>query len=227
MFLLTEPQFGAFGLALPLPGSSARARRSAEDNGSPLPNDDDDRNRRQAELVSAIGRGDRAALAALYDEVAGPLYSLACRILVDATEAEDLVQDIFLQLWHNAASYQADRGTVFSWLVTLARNRAIDRLRMRRRRGELLTEAAPDLKPAGDADAFDSGSALWVKEKAGAVRAALAALPADQQQAIELAFFSGLTHPQIAERLNEPLGTIKARIRRGLLQLREQLSLRL
>jgi RNA polymerase sigma-70 factor (ECF subfamily) len=219
MFLLSEPQFGACGFAVPSPGSPARPRMSL---GTAQPDRGDDQNRRQAELVSRIARGEKAALAALYDEVSAPLYSVAYRMLADATEAQDLIQDIFLQVWRTAGSYETSRGSVFSWLVTLTRNRAIDRLRMRRRRAELLAEAAPDLHPA-DSSGTDSRAALWLREKAEAVRAALAGLSSDQQQAIELAFFSGLTQQEIAMRLNEPLGTIKARIRRGLLQLKAKL----
>lgn len=224
MFLLSEPPFGACGFAVPPADSPRRARMSS----APTPSgSDDDQNRRQRELVAAIARGEKAALAALYDEVGAPLYSVAFRMLRDATEAQDLLQDIFLQVWRTAGSYETSRGTVFCWLVTLTRNRAIDRLRMRRRRAELLAEAAPELHPAGDPAATDSRAALWLREKAEAVRTALSALSPDQQQAIELAFFSGLTQQEIASRLNEPLGTIKARIRRGLLQLKERLPLQL
>ena len=184
----------------------------------------DDRNRAQVQLLAAMARGDKAALAALYDQLSGPLYSLAYRMLSDPTEAQDLLQDIFLQSWRTAASYNPGRGSVFSWLTTLVRNRAIDRIRMRRRRAELLSEAAPDLQPASGED---SSGSLWRHEKAEAVRTALADLAPDQQQAIELAYFSGLTQQEIAARLNEPLGTIKARIRRGLLKLKDLLPARL
>jgi RNA polymerase sigma-70 factor (ECF subfamily) len=184
----------------------------------------EDRNRAQVQLLAAMARGEKAALSALYDQLSGPLYSLAYRMLADPTEAQDLIQDIFLQAWRTAASYDATRGSVFSWLATLVRNRAIDRIRMRQRRAELLSQAAPDLQPAGGED---SSSSLWRHEKAEAVRSALAGLAADQQQAIELAYFSGLTQQEIAARLNEPLGTIKARIRRGLLKLKDLLPARL
>ena len=103
-----------------------------------------------------------------------------------------------------------------AWLVATGRNRAIDRVRMRKRRSELLAGSAPDLQPAASAGETDSAGSLWAVEKAGAVRSALAALAPDQQKAVELAFFSGLTQQEIAAQLNEPLGTIKARIRRGL-----------
>jgi len=181
----------------------------------------------QAALLTAMARGDKTALARLYDSLAKPLYSLAFRVLNDATEAQDIIQDVFLQMWHKAADYDTSRGSVFSWAATLTRNRAIDRVRMRRRRAELLAESAGELQPAASTGDADSAGSLWAQEKAGVVRAALTQLAPDQQKAIELAYFSGLTQQEIATRLNEPLGTIKARIRRGLLQLRETLPARL
>lgn len=187
----------------------------------------EERSRDQARLVAAMARGDKAALASLYDQLAGPLYSLAVRMLGDAAEAQDLVQDIFLQLWQSADTFESGRGSVFSWSATLIRNRAIDRIRMRQRRGELLAQAAPDLQPSAPGGDADSAGSLWLREKAAAVRAALADLPTDQRQAIEFAYFSGLTQQEIAAQLREPLGTIKARIRRGLLKLRERLPARL
>jgi RNA polymerase sigma-70 factor (ECF subfamily) len=194
---------------------------------APTPLTGDDRGREQAELLAGMARGDKAALGRLYDELARPLYSLAFRVLNDAGEAQDVVQDVFLQMWHKAATYDLRRGSVFAWAATLTRHRAIDRVRMRKRRAELLAESAPDLQPAAAGEHGDSADSLWVREKAGAVRAALAALAPDQQRAVELAFFTGLTQQEIATRLNEPLGTIKARIRRGLLKLRETLPARL
>ncbi|WP_069963736.1 sigma-70 family RNA polymerase sigma factor [Lacunisphaera limnophila] len=193
------------------------------------PNDPagEDRSREQARLVAAMAQGDKAAMGSLYDQLSGPLYSLAYRMLGDAGEAQDLTQDIFLQLWRTAGSYDAGRGSVFSWAATLVRNRAIDRIRMRQRRSELLAQAAPDLQPTAPGGDADSAGTLWLQEKATAVRAALAEIAPDQKQAIELAFFGGLTQQEIAARLNEPLGTIKARIRRGLLKLKDRLPARL
>lgn len=193
----------------------------------PSPTDADDRGREHAALLATMARGDKTALARLYDLLARPLYSLAFRVLNDAGEAQDVVQDVFLQMWHKAATYDPGRGSVFAWAATLTRNRAIDRVRMRKRRAELLAGSAPDLQPAAVGSDTDSAGSLWLREKAGAVRTALTTLAPDQQKAIELAFFSGLTQPEIAARLNEPLGTIKARIRRGLLKLREILPARL
>lgn len=181
----------------------------------------------QATLLAAMARGDKTALARLYDSLAKPLYSLAFRVLNDASESQDIIQDVFLQLWHKAGDYDTSRGSVFSWAATLTRNRAIDRVRMRKRRDELLADSAGELQPAASTGDTDSAGSLWAQEKAGAVRTALTRLAPDQRTAIELAYFSGLTQQEIAARLNEPLGTIKARIRRGLLQLRETLPARL
>lgn len=225
MSSVTVHPFALFAFA-PVRDEPARPARMTPDPTNLLA--DGDLAREQARLLAAIAEGDKQALGRLYDLLARPLYSLAHRILNDAGEAQDIVQDVFLQVWQKAAAYEETRGSVFGWTATLTRNRAIDRLRMRKRRGELLAEAAPDLQPAPAQPAdTDSAGSLWVQEKAGAVRAALAQLAPEQQQSIELAFFSGLTQQEVAARLNEPLGTIKARIRRGLLKLREILPARL
>ncbi len=180
-------------------------------------------NTAQAALMHDMARGDRAAFGSLYDRLARPLYATARRILNDEKEAEDVVHDVFLALWEKSADFDASRGNVFAWAVTHTRNRAIDRIRMRRRRSELLSQAAPaDL----GYDESVSTDQLAASESSAAVRAAVTRLPADQQRALELAFFSGLTQQEIADQLKEPLGTIKARIRRGLLKLRDLLPRR-
>lgn len=224
MQLVSYSTLGFGGLCVP-EGVTFRARRLSMDNVAQ--SSEEDRNQAQVQLIAAMSRGDKTALAGLYDQLAGPIYSLAYRMLGDAGEAQDLVQDILLQVWRTAGTYDTSRGSVFSWIATLTRNRAIDRIRMRKRRSELLANAAPDLQPAAPEGDADSAGSLWLQEKAAAVRAALAELAPDQQQAIELAYFSGLTQQEIAARLNEPLGTIKARIRRGLLRLKDRLPARL
>ena len=212
-----------FGIASPRREPDRPVRMTQPEPEPPT----DDRSREQAALLAAMAGGDKSALARLYDLLAKPLYSLAFRVTSDPSEAQDIVQDVFLQMWQKAATYQAGRGSVFGWAATLTRNRAIDRVRMRKRRAELLSESAPELQPVPLAGDTDSAASLWLREKAGAVRTALTQLAPDQQKAIELAFFSGLTQQEIAAQLNEPLGTIKARIRRGLLKLREALPSRL
>ena len=181
----------------------------------------------QADLMLAMARRDKSALAKLYDALSCPLYSLALKVTNDSADAQDIVQDVFLQLWLKAGDYTPARGSVFSWAATLTRNRAIDRIRMRRRRAEIIHESAPDI-PGNDTDTSEgtAADALGLREQAAAVRSAVTALPHEQRSAIELAFFTGLTQTEIAARLHEPLGTVKARIRRGLLKLRDTLSTR-
>jgi RNA polymerase sigma-70 factor (ECF subfamily) len=217
-----------------LPGSFAYAVGAGEDRtparrmmDSAPSEDPGDRSRIDAELLRRIARRDRLAFAELYDRFSRPLYATALRILNDAREAEDIVQEVFLALWEKAAVFEQERGSAFSWAVTLTRNRAIDRIRMRKRRAELLAASQPeDFGGQSADDEGDSADALAFKEKAVAVRAAVAALPPEQQSALQLAFFSGLTQQEIAEKLREPLGTVKARIRRGLLKLRDTLPRR-
>jgi RNA polymerase sigma-70 factor, ECF subfamily len=184
----------------------------------------DERTTADANLMRQIATGDRVAFANLYDRFSGPLYATAIRILSDSAEAQDVVHDAFVALWEKAATFDAGRGNAFSFAVTLLRNRAIDRLRMRRRRSELLATSAPsDLgyDQAGEKSADDSAVRA---DDALSVRRAVAQLPIEQQRALELAFFAGLTQEEIAQKLSEPLGTVKARIRRALLKLRATLA---
>jgi RNA polymerase sigma-70 factor (ECF subfamily) len=184
-----------------------------------------ERARTDADLLQRIARDDRQAFEELYERFSRPLYATALRILNDSAEAQDIVQDTFLALWEKAATYESARGSAFAWAVTLTRNRAIDRIRMRSRRAELLSAATDEeagLKPT--ATGPDSAAKLLSKEHATVLRAAVASLPAEQKQAVDLAFFGGLTQQEIATRLSEPLGTVKARIRRGLLKLRDSLG---
>lgn len=180
--------------------------------------------RQDLDLLQRTAKGDRAAFAGLYDRFSRPLFATALRILGDSREAEDVVHDVFLTLWQRSVEFSEDRGTPFSWAVTMTRNRAIDRVRQRRRRAEILADTPPaDLgyESAGSSTGSDSAEALQARERAGAVRQALSSLPHDQQRAVELAFFGGLTQQEIAANLDQPLGTVKARIRRGLLKLRD------
>jgi RNA polymerase sigma-70 factor (ECF subfamily) len=181
----------------------------------------EDRASDQAALAR-MARGEGEAVAELYDRHARPIYSLALRILGDVADAEDVVQEVFAQAWRQASRYSASRGAVAAWLLTLARSRAIDRLRARRAR------------PGGSSDALaanqviDAGppvdSQVLSSEQVARVRAALDELPLLQRVAIELAYFEGLTHAEIAARLEQPLGTVKTRIRLAMLKLRDALA---
>lgn len=187
----------------------------------------DERHAVDALLLKRVAAGDRAAFSELYDRFSKPLYSTAVRILTDTAEAQDVVHDAFVSLWDKANTYESSRGTAFSWALTLTRNRAIDRLRSRRRRAELLENSAPsDLGLDENSSGPSADDSADTSDQAAAVRAAVESLPPDQQSALKLAFFGGLTQEEIAARLSTPLGTIKARIRRGLLKLRERLAAR-
>jgi RNA polymerase sigma-70 factor (ECF subfamily) len=180
----------------------------------------DDRTADQASVARMVG-GNQAGLSELYDRHAGMVFSLAMRILRDRVAAEDTVQEVFTQAWRQASTYDVTRGTVGAWLSTLARSRAIDALRARRSRpdgvaDETAARNLADQAPVPDEDAIRS-------EQAERVRGALLGLPDAQRVALELAYYEGLTHVEIAERLSEPLGTVKTRIRTGMLKLREEL----
>jgi len=186
------------------------------------------RNSKNSALIRRMAGGDRDALAELYDSLSRPLYATAKYILNDASEAQDVVHDVFLALWKNARSFDSSRGAAFSWAVTLTRNRSIDRLRTRANRARLLGNSVLDDLGYGSAsDPIGGDDRVDLGVRAVAVRSALSDLPKEQQRALELAFFSGLTQREIAEKLSEPIGTVKARIRRGLLKLRDALANRL
>jgi RNA polymerase sigma-70 factor (ECF subfamily) len=171
------------------------------------------------QLIEKVAQGDRSAFIAIYDRFSTPLYSLAIKMLANETEAEDLLQEVFLSVWNKASTFRADRGSAFSWVVAQLRNRAIDRIRSRHRRGELLEAHAPDLEPSGSATA-SSAENCEVSERAREVRSAMGQLSEEQRQVLRLAYFEGLTQVEIAQKLEEPLGTIKARAQRGMARMR-------
>ena len=172
--------------------------------------------------LSRMAQGEGDAVAELYDRHARPVYSLALRILGDVTEAEDVVQEVFSQAWRQASRYNTSRGAVAAWLLMLARSRAIDRLRARRARP---TSASDEHAADTIVDtALPVDSQVISFEQITRVRAALDELPMLQKLAIELAYFEGFTHAEIAARLEQPLGTVKTRIRLALMKLREVLA---
>jgi RNA polymerase sigma-70 factor (ECF subfamily) len=173
-----------------------------------------------SDLLHAVARGDEAALAACYDRYHRILFGLIMRILHDRAEAEDVLQDVFLQVWRRAGDFDEARGRAFTWLVTIARSRALDRLRSAGARARLGEEAAQTPHDeVGDAalDALKSATAAMV-------RRALAGLPEEQRRTLFLAYFEGLTQTEIAARLGDPLGTVKTRMRSGMIKLRELLG---
>jgi RNA polymerase sigma-70 factor (ECF subfamily) len=173
-------------------------------------------------LVHRLLQRDVGAFEELYERHSRLVYALVLRILQQASTAEEVVQDVFLQLWRNAEQYDRARGPFVHWLVTLARNRALDQLRMkgeRQRRREEQTDEPPSMAAAPDYE-----GALDEKRRATRVRELIAALNPQQRRAIELAYFEGLSHSEIANALKEPLGTVKSWIRNGLLKLKEGLQ---
>ncbi len=172
-----------------------------------------------ASALRRMGDGDGSGLAELYDRHGRALFSLAFRILRDQTDAEEVVQDVFVQAWRQAARYDTGRGPVVAWLLMLTRSRAIDRLRQRRGLPPMRDDDVSALRDVADAGTPVDWQLLSA-EQVQALRAALDELPVAQRTAIELAFYEGLTHAEVAERLEQPLGTVKTRIRLGLLRLR-------
>ena len=169
-------------------------------------------------LVALVARSDETALAELYDRIGGIAYGLAYRVLRDESLAEDAVQEAFLGLWRTAASFIPERAKASTWLLTLVHRRAVDLVRReQRRRAEPLEDAPESLTESAEDDA-------WLRLERERVQGALAQLPDQQREAIELAYYGGFTQSELAERLGQPLGTIKSRMFAGLARLRELLD---
>ena len=197
------------------PAAPEKGRRT----GVHLPNEVD------VDLARRIGNGDENAFATFYDRFAPGLFSLIYAILRDQKESEDVLQEAFVQMWKRIATYDAGRSSLFTWAVMISRHKAIDRLRSRQRQSRLNEAVASETNAVGgSAHAGRADNALARSDERDRVRAALARLSEGQCEAIDLAFFAGLTQTQISERLGTPLGTVKARIRRGLLALRDELG---
>jgi RNA polymerase sigma-70 factor (ECF subfamily) len=177
------------------------------------------------ELIDRIKRGDSSALDSLYARYSSPVYSLVWKILQNSEEAEDVALDVFWQVWRQADRYDTSRGALPAWIFTVARSRAIDRLRARHRREDRtisFDDPAVNLDPLDETAAPDLVASF--RQTRDTVREAIKTLSAVQREAIELAFFKGLTHVEIAQQLGQPLGTIKTRIRQGLIKLRTTLD---
>jgi RNA polymerase sigma-70 factor (ECF subfamily) len=173
-------------------------------------------------LVELVATGDQSALATLYDATNRLIYSLILRVLGDVSSAEEVLIDVYTQVWRQAASYDANRGAPLAWMATIARSRAIDRLRsgwQDQRRKEPL-----DILGDAQASAASPEEMAAASERQSLVREALSLLTPEQREVIELAYYSGLSHSEIAEKLKQPLGTVKTRTRLGMMKLREALA---
>lgn len=184
-----------------------------------------DARRRDQELIDLVGKiaaGDQAAMAALYDSTSRLVYGLVLRVLGDAATAEEVALDVYTQVWRQAAAYDTGRGSPLAWLTTIARSRAIDRLRS----GWQDQQRKQPLDAVGDAPAGAAGpeEMTVAAERQRLVRRALAQLAPEQREVLELAYYSGLSHSEIAAKLNQPLGTVKTRTRLGMIRLREALG---
>jgi RNA polymerase sigma-70 factor, ECF subfamily len=164
-------------------------------------------------LISRIRNGDETAMSELYDRYSGIVYGIALRVLGDTSAAEDVLQEVFLQLWRNPHAFDSGRGRLPAWLAVIARNRAIDHLRKR--------PPEDDIEGLAVSTGVNLENAAAQHEAVDKVRGILAKLPSEQRRVLEMAFFQGMTHTEIAGKTGEPLGTIKTRIRTGLLALRE------
>ena len=174
------------------------------------------------EAMASLRGGDAQAFQEVYDAHADVVYSVAMGLLRDEAEASDVLQEVFLKIWNASELYDPVLGKVVSWIITITRHRCLNRLRSGQRRAAAHQALAQEAEPFAEF-AESSGDALLRRETAAAVLNALAALPPEQRDAIRLSFLHGLTHEEAAAQLNAPLGTIKARIRRGLARLQEQL----
>lgn len=167
-------------------------------------------------LMEQVRAGAQQAMTAVFDRYSGLVYSVALRVLKDSGQAEDVTQEIFFQLWRNPDSFSFSRGTLGTWLLVVARNRSIDQLRQRRP-----AESVDDVVVASATNLHSEAERSILMQR---VRGILGNLPQEQQQSLQLAFFDGLSHSEIAERTGQPLGTIKTRIRSALSSLRKKLE---
>lgn len=178
-----------------------------------------------AALVPAIARGDVSAFEALYDRHSSTVYAVLLRILANAEDAQEVLQETFVKAWTNAKMFDAVRGTEVAWLISIARSRGIDRLRSRRLRSDRENDAGREVSIHSSFVETTTGAEHAVQsEERAAVRSALAELPEAQRIALELAYFEGMSQSEIAAKLGEPLGTVKTRMQLGMKKLRERLQ---
>lgn len=174
------------------------------------------------DVLARIARGDETAMGELYNRTSGPIFRLACRLLRDAGAAEEVVHDVYMQVWRKAAEFNPARGTPTAWLLVIARSRASDRLRSRRAyQYEQTLDDAPSTAFSIESKLEQS---LICGQSAQYLQNALSHLPEQQQRLIEMGFFQGLSHQEIADKTGQPLGTVKTRIRSGISRLRDSLT---
>ena len=178
-----------------------------------------------AELIELVTQGDQDALAMLYERYSRAVYSFSLRIVGDAQVAEEILQEVFVRAWQQGGSFQSARGTLITWLLSITHNLSIDEVRRRKRRPQKAESEEPEtILAALPDDGIGVEEEVWLSSLRVSIQDALQQLPATQREAIELAYFQGLTQREIADTLGEPLGTIKTRMRLGMLKLREQLG---
>lgn len=200
-----------------MPANSLSSRPSSRPDGAARAEVD-------RQLLGRLTSGDETAFSDFYERFAPATFSMIFEILRDQKDAEDTLQEAFLQIWQKSGNYDPARSNVFTWVIMIARHKAIDRLRSRARRHRLIEAASAEPSQGNDQPAVSAGDLVEQDEEAKRIRAALGGLAEGQREAIDLAFFGGLTQAEISERLGAPLGTVKARIRRGLIALRDVLG---
>ena len=178
----------------------------------------------ELDLLARITKRDRAAFEQLYTRYSNILYATAMKFLKEDADAQDVVQDVFIQIWDKAKLYDPAKGKPLTWALTMTRNRSIDRIRAIQRRTRLRDDFEKETVADESAGIREALSGVDASEKTQILRDAVARLSPEQRKVIDLAFFGGLTQSEIADRLGEPLGTVKARARRGLMKLKEHLG---
>ncbi len=179
------------------------------------------------EMLQQIGQRDVVAFQAFYRKFSGLLYATIHRVLNDHQDTEDIMQEVLMQVWQKAHLYEPTKGKPMTWVTTMARNRAIDRIRSKQRRSKLNGDFENESRVIQPEFVDDTTDVLIAKESDQAIHSAVMELTPDQREAIQLAYFSGLTQSEVADRLNEPLGTVKARIRRGVQRLEQVVKRRI
>ena len=178
----------------------------------------------ELDLMARVAKRERVAFEQLYDRYSNILYATAMKFLREDADAKDVVQDVFIQIWDKAKLYDPAKGKPLTWALTLTRNRSIDRIRAIQRRGRLREDFEKETVVDESAGIREALSGVDASEKNQILRDAVQRLSPEQRKVIELAFFGGLTQNEVANRLGEPLGTVKARARRGLMKLKELLG---